>query len=155
MKKAILISMLVVGVLVLGTSVAKADETKDYPPIIQKLVEKFGLNETEVKQVFDEQRTERKAEMQAKREEKLNQAVGEGVITEEQKQALLAKKEEVRVNKGELKDLSKEEREAQREANREEMQTWAEGQGIDLEALHQFMGPKKGPGKGRRPGRGR
>ena len=154
MKKLILITFLAAGVLVLGTTAVKADETRDYPPIVQKLVERFGLNEDEVKAVFDENRTERKEERQAKHDEKLDQAVSDGVITEEQKQALEAKREEMKPDKGEFRDLSKEEREVQREAHRGEMESWAEGQGIDLEALHQFMGPKKGPGR-RRPGRSR
>ncbi len=159
MKKVVLIALLAVGVLVLGTSVAKADEASNYPPLLQKLVERFGLNEDEVKQVFDEQRTERQVARQAEREEKLNQAVGDGVITEEQKQALISKHEEMRANRperGEFKDLSKEERQAKREEHRSEMQAWFESQGIDHEALREYMGgPENGPGRGKRPGFGR
>ena len=155
MKRLILITLLAVGVLVLGTSVAKADEARNYPPIVQKLVERFGLNEAEVKSVFDEQRTEKQAERQAKHEEQLNQAVSDGVISEDQKAALIAKREEMKPEKGEFKDLSKEEREAQRETHRTEMQSWFESQGIDHESLREYMGPKKGSGKGGRPGRGR
>lgn len=159
MKRIILITLLAVGVLVLGTSVAKADETSNYPPIVSKLVERFGLNEAEVKAVFDEQRTERQAEKQAEREEKLSQAVSDGVITEEQKQALISKHEEMRTNKpekGEFKEMSKEERQSIREEHRTEMQSWFDSQGIDHKALREYMGgPKNGPSGGKRPGFGR
>ena len=145
MKKYILITLIAVGALVLGTSVVKADEVNNYPPIVQKLVERFGLNETEVREVFDEVRGERRAEMQAKHEERLNQAVSDGIITEEQKTVIMTKHEQMKVNRGNFKDLTQEERQTQREIRREEMKIWVEGQGIDLKELHQSMG---GPGKG-------
>lgn len=146
MKKAIIILALALGLLGVvgyGTAKAYAGDPDKYPPIVQKLVERFGLNEDEVKAVFDEERTERQQQMQARFEERLNQAVSEGKITEEQKQAILAKKEEMQANFGQFKDLSPEERREKMEAHREEMKTWAEENGINLDSLPMFLG--KGP----------
>lgn len=45
-------------VSVLGVRSIRADENGVYPPIVQKLVERFNLNTEEVQQVFDEAREE-------------------------------------------------------------------------------------------------
>ncbi|MFH1896024.1 MAG: hypothetical protein ABH814_00925 [bacterium] len=70
-------------------------------------------------------------------EERLQEAVTAGVITNEQADALQAKREEMRTQ-----------HEQERQAHKQEMQTWAEQNGIDLNALHEYMG--KGFGRGMR-----
>lgn len=124
MNKKVLIPTLGLAALVvagiLGVSAVRADENGTYPPMIESLVERFGLNEDEVKTFFDEQRQERQRQMEQAREERLNQAVADGVITEEQKQALQGKWEEMRTK---------------REQHREEMRQWMEDSGIDFEKL--------------------
>jgi len=143
-------SLAILGFVAYGTVRAYADDKSGgYPSIIQKLVERFGLNEEEVKTVFDEARGERQQQMQDRFEERLNQAVSDGKITEEQKQAILAKKAEMQVNRGEFKDFSPEERQEKMQAHREEMQTWAEANGIDISQIHSLLG------KGCRSGFGR
>lgn len=146
------------GVIGLGLSVVKMVDAQfegNYPPIIQKLVERFGLNEDEVKAVFDEAREEKQGQMQAHFEERLNQAVVEGEITEEQKQAILNKHEEMKTNRqanrGEFKNLTTEEREERKEkmqAHREEMKAWAEENGIDSSLLPMLLGGGRKPGFG-------
>lgn len=163
MKKK-LIATLVLGTLVtagvLSTGQVKAEESQPLP-IWQRIAEKFNLNQDEVQTAFEEGRGQKRGQRQIQREEKLGQAVSDGVISEDQKQALMAKQEEMKANrpeKGEFRNLSQEEREAQRETKRAEMQSWAEGQGIDLESLHDYMGGPEGRGengRGMRPGRGR
>jgi hypothetical protein len=100
-NKKILIPALVValgGGLLYGASNASANfgwGNGEYPPIVQNLAEKFNLNEDEVKSFFDEQRQEREQQMLQHKEERLSQAVADGVITEEQKQALQEKWQEM------------------------------------------------------------
>jgi hypothetical protein len=120
-----------IGLGVLGISSVKADDETTSSPIVEKLVSKFNLNEDEVVGVFNELRDEKRAEMQAAREERLSEAVSDGVITEEQKQALISKWQEM---------------ETKREQERQEMQAWFEEQGIDMEALRQYEGFGRGPG---------
>lgn len=161
--KKIVISTVVLGVLslvaVLGVHSVGAYENGPYSNIVQKLVGRFNLNADEVQQVFDEAREERREEMQARFgergekmrvgfEERLNQAVSEGKITEEQKQALLAKKVETQTNFEELKDLSFEERKENMEARRQEVQAWAEENGIDLSLVPVFFGGGRRGGHG-------
>lgn len=144
MRKYLIIPVLglaLLGFVVYGTARAYAEnESGGYPPIVQKLVERFGLNEEEVKNVFDEVREERRAEMQARLEDRLNKAVENGDLTEAQKEAILAKKEEMRGSRGELKDLSPEERRAKMQAHKEEMRAWAEANDIDLSQMHSLLG---------------
>src|SRR3989344_1310095 len=108
-KKTILPTMLVLGVIMLGllsVSYVSAQETGNYPPIVQKIAEKFGLNESDVQAVFDEERDERHAEMQARWKERLDDLVNEGKITSKQKQALIDKHEEMHNQMLELQSLS-------------------------------------------------
>ena len=117
--------------------------------MIERLAERFKLNEDEVNQAVDEFRQERQNEMQARHEDHLNQAVQDGVITNDQKQALLNKHEEMR---------------QEREKKWTEMQAWMEESGIDFQALKEYgvgqvglgcgdakgMGGRMGPGRMKR-----
>jgi len=143
-SKKIIIPAIALAVLslvsVLGVRSVSADENSTYPPIVQKLVERFNLNTEEVQQVFDEARGERQQEMQVRFEEHLNQAVSEGKINQEQKEAIMAKKDEMKASRGEFKDLTPEERHENRETHRQEMETWAEENGIDLSLMPMLLG---------------
>jgi len=152
--KAMIISAIALVVLslgVFGLDKVKADEDGIYPPIVQKLVERFNLNTEEVKQVFDEERSERQQQMQVRFEERLNQTVSEGKITEEQKQLILAKHEELQAEREaeqeSFKNMTQEERREGMEAKQNELKSWAEQNGIGLEYLFGGFGMHgKGPG---------
>jgi len=124
---------------------ARADDF-DYgrERMIEQLSERFNLNEDEVNQAVDEFRQERQNEMQARHEDHLNQAVQDGVITNDQKQALLNKHEEIR---------------QEREKKWTKMQAWMEESGIDFQALKEYgvgqVGLGCGGGRGGRMGFGR
>ena len=65
-----------------------------FPALIQRMIDKFKLNSGEVEQVMQEEQTAKQQEMRSKREAKLEEAVKAGVITSEQKTALLNKEDE-------------------------------------------------------------
>jgi len=113
--------------MVFGIKVVNANDDSTYPPLVQKLIDRFNLNGDEVKQVFDEHRQERQQQMRAGLEERLGQAVSDGKITQEQKEAFLAKKEELMAECGEAG-----------KQHQQEMRTWAEENGIDMELFHSF-----------------
>jgi len=115
--------------------------------LIQRIMEKFGLNKDAVDQVVNQYRSERHAEMQQKQDENLNQAVSDGKITQDQKTALQEKMKEWHGDKPDFSNMSREERRKEMESHREQMQNWAKDQGIDLQQLN-LHGPK-GPGMGR------
>lgn len=141
-KKKIAIAIVALTILTLagtiGVGKILAEDVNNYPPIISKLVERFGLNEDEVKSVFDEARQEHQAQMQVKFEEKLNQAVNDGKISQEQKNKILAKHEEMCQNKENWQSLSKEEKREKARELKEEIKNWAEAEGINLKDVLGF-----------------
>jgi hypothetical protein len=123
-----------IGLGALGVSAVKADETTTYPPIVQKIAEKFGLNESDVQSVFDQERQDRINQMQQAREQRLEQAVTDGVINEDQKQAIIDKWSEMQ---------------KERQQKEADLQKWFQDQGIDETKLAPYMGfgHHMGPGK--------
>lgn len=105
----------------------------------QRLAQKLGLPEDKVKSAFDEVHTEHLTEMKKTQEERLSQLVAEGKITDTQKQAIIAKLEEVRnqklSNKDNFENLTLEERKQKMEAHKIELENWAKSQGIDLSLI--------------------
>lgn len=132
-----LTALLLAGVY--GVSKVDADEANDLPPVAEKLVERFNLNEDEVAGVFDEVRQERLQQRQEQIAARLDEAVEDGVITAEQKQALLDKQAEMQEKHEQL---------------REEMKAWMESSGIDFEALAPYKGGCGGRGFGKMRGFG-
>jgi hypothetical protein len=137
MNKKILIPTLglaaLLGATLFGVSSASADDETTAHPMIQALAERFGLNEDEVETFMGERMQERHQEMQQSKEDRLEKAVSDGVITEDHRNALVEKWNQMH-----------EERSQEREEHREEMQAWMESQGIDHEALMEYSGFKEG-----------
>ena len=150
MKHKILVPALVLTILsagIFGTGKVVAESSQgNYPPIIQKLVQKFGLKENEVQVVFDEARKERQTQMQTKFEERLNQIVADGKLNEAQKQMILAKHKELAEKRGtkpeNWQNMTPEQRRQYMETQRQELEAWAKQNNIDLQY---FLG---GFGKG-------
>ena len=82
------------GLLASSISIAYAQSNTNYPPLIQKLIERFNLNTSEVDEVIKEVKNQRHEEMKQNISERLDQAVTDGKITSEQKDQVLAKLEE-------------------------------------------------------------
>ena len=126
---------------------AQSNESGTLPTLIERIIEKFGLKKDDVQKVVDEFRTEKQAEMKKLQEERLNEAVTNGTITEEQKQLILKKHEEIQAerekNKETWQNMTQEERQAEHEKRQAEMKAWADENDIDL---NQFFGFKHGIG---------
>ena len=99
MSKKLLISLLILGAVIslgaYGVGSLRANEVGNVNPMVPRLAETFNLKEDDVEAVFDAVHEERQEEMKKVREERLNEAVSDGVITEAQKTALLDKWEEM------------------------------------------------------------
>lgn len=154
MLTAAAVTVLGAGILTASTAFAQSTTTAQDPmnTLVQKIADKFNLNESEVQAVFDEAHEEQHAKMQAGFEEKLSQYVESGELTEEQKKLILEKRLEMNAdreaNKEAFKNLSDEERKAQKDAKRAELEAWAEENNIDLQYL--MLKGGKGPGFGGR-----
>lgn len=108
-------------IIIVGARPARAEAAAGYPSIIQKLAEKFNLNQDEVKSVFNEERSQRFANRQKAFADGLGKAVADGVITDSQRQTLLEKHQQMR-------------------ANHEDMRNWMQDTGIDFSKLHSYTG---------------
>lgn len=148
MKKKIFISSVIMtGLLAVGAIgilPAYADDTPAYPPVVQKLADRFGLDVDDVQEVFDEERAEHHAQMLQSFEEILSQEVEDGKITEEQKQLILDKHEEMQAKMEEFKDLSPEERREKMDAWHDELRTWAQENNIEMPFFKMRFGSQKG-----------
>ena len=147
MTKKLLVPALIFavsGAAIFGTSLVRAqdsDTTRGPALLIQNLTSRFGLNQDEVQEVFDttreQERVQRQAQQQANLETRLSEAVSAGELTEEQKQLILSKHQEMgNQNKDDSWfDLSPEERRAQADSKRSELESWANENGIDTQYL--------------------
>ncbi len=117
--------------------------------LVQKLAAKFNLNKDEVQKVFDEDRTAHEAEREQKLSERLQKLVDAGTITSAQKTAIENKLKELReerqADREEMKDLSDSERQSKMDEKRNELEGWAQEQGIDLTKLKGVFGGPGGP----------
>jgi restriction endonuclease len=137
-----LASILVLGVIIsvgyFTSNYVLASDNTPHDQLITRIAQKFNLKESDVEAVFTAVRDERMEQMEKLREERLDQAVKDGVLTEVQKNALLTKMKE---------------HQGERKQNREEMQSWFKSQGIDETKLRSYLGFGNGRDNGRRMGR--
>ena len=126
-KKNIIIavfSLVLIGVLTFAASDVNAGWFGfDNTGFISNFAKKLGIGEDKVTQALDSIQSERQKEMKTRFEERLTQLVKDGKITENQKQAILKKHDELQTK---------------RTAERQEMQNWAKQNG--LENFHSFGG---------------
>ena len=132
-------------------STTYAENTTNNPQdtLIDKISQRFNLNRDEVKDFFIEVESDRHKEMENKMQERLTTLVTEGKITEAQKTLIIQKHTEMRAemekNKGEMKDLTPEQRRAKMDEHKVEMDAWAKANGIDPVYL-MFQMKMKGQG---------
>lgn len=127
------------GVISLGTIQAMAHDTTSNKTIAKKISEKFNLPENDVQSVFDEHHKEMKASVQHRIEDTLTQAVADGKLTEDQKQKIIAKQQEIQAQheatRESFKDMTPEERKQTKEKHRSDLEQWAKDNGIDTQYL--------------------
>ncbi len=181
MNKKNLLVITAVSVALIGSagmffanSVFAESQNQKYPTVIQKLVEKFNLNTSEVDKVIAEVKTQRHAERKAEQdlrhkemEGKLTQAVKEGKLTEVQKSKILSKLSEMQAeaekNREEWQpegsaNLTNDQRKAKMEEKRNQMEkrkadfeSWEKELGVDVNSI---LGNEWGFGFGGKGGKG-
>jgi len=157
-KKVTITSLVALGVagsLMFGginPVLASTSGTGNYPSLIQTLIDKFKLNKNEVTNVINTERATRQSERLALIEEKLNQAVKDGKISNEAKDAILSTVKEHQAERSALSENMR----TKMEEHREEMQNLEEKYGIDLSEIIGFggFGMRGSNGMGRGQGMG-
>jgi hypothetical protein len=143
-KKYIIIPAFAVGliaILILTNvkAVSARHPSRSKGDVAQVLAEKFNLNPSEVEQtLYDFHQNNRYLKEQRKKdhlEVKLEQAVNEGNLTQAQSYDIMLKFEEMYNRLEELheQDISKDEFYEMKADIHEEMQAWADDQGIDYD----------------------
>ena len=108
---------------VAGLNAINATTNSDGSSLIENLAEKFNVSTDEVKGVFEQTRQERQAEMKKQIEENLTQAVKDGKITEDQKNTVVSK----------MQNIQKQQEE---EMNaRQDLRNWADDNKVDLGSI--------------------
>ena len=114
---------------------AETNTPTEFPPLVQKLISKFNLNKDEVSKIMEQDRSERQAEMQKRFEEKLTELVKTEKLTENQKTALISKHNEMKANKQNIREMTREERQNKMQEEKSKYEEWSKSQGIDLSLL--------------------
>lgn len=134
-----------------------AADSDPFAPLIQKIAETFKLDKAKVQSTFDQwhqqRHSQREAEMKQHRDTYLSGLVAQGKITEAQKQAIIAKQDELRknFNPASMRGKTPDERRAAMQATQAELEAWARTQGIDPSYIPGMrMGKRMGFGHGAR-----
>lgn len=153
--KKVLLTAAAVSVIGVGSLATVARAQTDGDTLVDKISQRFNVDKNEVQKVFDEDHQARHAEREKNYEEMLNQAVKDGKLTQEQKDKVLAKhneiKKEMEQNREEMKNKTQEERQQLHEQRRDEMdkkraelEQWEKDNGIPSG----YLMPKRGEGHG-------
>ncbi len=135
MKKTLtylLIGGLIVSSLAVGLVVDADERGRGISSMRDSLVERFNLDEDEVEEFIQEKQGSFRAQRESHSCDscgRLEQMVEEGSLTEEQRNTLEEKREEIMEG---WEDLSVEDRRAKKEEMRGEMASWAEEQGVEF-----------------------
>jgi hypothetical protein len=139
-KRMILPAMALVvsaGLLYNGTRASAFQPGTVRGTLISRLAERFERSEAEVAAVFEEVRAEKQQGMRGRLEDRLNVAVQAGELSVEQKELILQKTAELRAQRQADHEaqqwFSPEERRAELQAARDELEAWAEEHAIDLQ----------------------
>lgn len=145
MKNKFLVPVTVLTIvcgLFLGASHIQAVTTTQenkFTSFIHELAQKFNINETELKNFFEDKRSAHMTRMHDNLDTKLDKLVSNGKITAAQKKLILDKLTELKNNQKNraenFNNMTEEQRKAARDAERKDLQDWANKNGIDLQYL--------------------
>lgn len=122
--------------------------------LIQALVKRFNLNETDLISFFQEQRAQHETQDVARVTARLTAQVTAGKLTEAQKNAIVAKMAEAKLKHEAARKLTPEECRKLMEAYRTELEAWVTAQGLDRSYVPLIMGNQGGRGGHGGPGMG-
>jgi len=107
-----------------STSTQTTDST---PSLLDTIIQKFNLNKDQVNQVVTDYQTERQNQRETQYKQNLDQAVKDGKITQAQEQLILDEHNKL-VEQQQTEEQN-------RQQNRQQLQDWANQNGIDVRYL--------------------
>lgn len=159
LNKTLIISAITVASIVsiggyyLTNTVKAASSTEKYSPIVQALVDKFGLKQDEVDKVITATRQTQQERRTAEISQKLSQAVKDGKLTQSQADELNKILADTRPTKPQnWSTMPREEKEKWMDEHKDAVHTWAEKNNVDISSIIGFkgkgMGLERGMGNG-------
>lgn len=152
---ATLASVGVTSVAGMGLAHAASSSSGGQSNLIDKLVSTFHLNKADVQKVFDENQATRQADHNAKTKERLDTAVKDGKLTQDQEDKLIAKQKELQAtreaNRDEMAAKTDAERKAATQTERDAFKKWLSDNGIPKEYAMGMRGEHGGPNGGAPP----
>ncbi|MEI7818995.1 MAG: hypothetical protein WCI47_02655 [bacterium] len=119
---------------VVGIGAVSAAQSTSGKSLADAIAARFNVNKTEVQQVIDQHRDEKKQGMEQNYEKRLQGAVDDKKLTSEQRDKLLAKHKELfadmQSQRDALKDKTPAERKAAMQAKRDEVTQWEKDNNI-------------------------
>ena len=134
------------GLLGINQVASAQSGSNQYTGLIQKIAQTFNLDQNKVQAVFDQYRQEQQASLQQKRqqqiEDRLSQAVQQGKLTNEQKQAILDELAALKskYNPDSLKNMTPDQRKQAFQNEQAEIKSWTQSHGIDVSYLMRGFG---------------
>jgi hypothetical protein len=112
-----------------------ASDTSGSQGLVDKIASTFNLNKSDVQKVFDEERQQREANREQKFEDRVNQAVKDGKLSQTLADQLIAKQKELATYRDSLKDKTPKERRDLMKVKRDELRSWAKQNNISLNLI--------------------
>lgn len=134
------------SVLGVGLAAAHSQQGAGQDKLVDKIAQKFNLKRDDVQKVFDENRAEHEKQHQERVKTKLDQAVKDGKITQDQENKILAKLDELQKDRESMKGKSTQEHKAAMEKKKAELDQWAKDNNIPEDFLREVLRPR-----GKRP----
>ena len=140
-QKIIAINMMIVtgALLIAPTTHAMSFQGSHRGELVEKIASRFHLEKPELEKVFGEHHEKMRLERLAKFEAQLDELVGRGKITKEQKVKILAKLEELAKNMSKesstMSNSTHEQRRDFMKNKREELKNWAKTENIPLGSI--------------------
>ena len=147
-KKSTLLAVgaasVLVGLASVGVVSAATSTTNPQDSLVTQIADKFHLNKTDVQKVFDDHHEQMESKRESDVKSRLDQAVKDKKITQEQEDKIIAKLKELKsqheADREAMKNKTPEERKAAMEAKRTELEKWAKDNNIPTEYLRHMGG---------------
>lgn len=142
MKKKLLITALVITTLAAGAVGAQgafATSTSSNPTLVQMIANKFGLNQSDVQQVFDQYKQQHAQNMQQNYQARLDQLVKDGKLTSDQEKLILDEHQKLMTEHASdfqnIKSMAKDQRKNILSSIHQEISVWSKANNIPVRYL--------------------
>lgn len=149
---AVLASLGSYMIAVTPASAQTINKASGFNDLVNAIAQKFNLNQSDVQKVFDDQRAKENTQRDQLQTDRINQAVSDGKLTQDQANKILAKKAELKSQMpalmASLEGKTQAEKQALMKEHKDALTKWANDNNIPLQYLHFLGGEKEGRGFG-------